>query len=565
MGTDNVSRFSELAPATQARLEGLAETGPPRRSIRSLAETSASGAGLGVEDAADLIAWGRDPQGREEIHAAARAVRERVAGRHVEFIIPVYLTSFCQNDCLYCGYRKGNPLAERVRLGLDEFGRELDLILSWGHRQIELVLSDDPDLVPDGLLPYVELTRRKLAAMGGGLVALCAPVYARDEYQRLRDAGLDWVVEWQETYHQPHFDRWHFLDTPKRHYQDRLDLWDTTIAAGLPRFALGVLLGLYDWRFDVLAVVEHGNYLRRTYGLEPHAVGIPRLKPARGVLASQKPSHFTVSDEDYRLIVSVYHLAFPRSRLFFNTREDYVFNLSLVAGGDLFTVDCETLPGGYLRGHPPGQFSTHSYPPRREVALALEQRGLTCRYLEAETAAVAPAAREASCLAQAAPFDLASWTAEHGQIAQRVDDFEAELGRLTTTPPLHSAAAQHLEGFLKSFATASVEHCRRAESLLARRPDVLGLPGRREFCDYHEHFGVDLDRFRRQIASYQLSADPTVLLMLGSRIVREFRAHLGAEQKLLGDPGGAAASRRMEKANRKSKVESEEASGSDFD
>jgi|SRR5271157_215829 len=528
--------FSGLFPAAQARLEGLLETGQPRRSIASIAETSASGAGLSTEDAAALIAWGRRPEGREEILAAASEVRERVAGREVEFVIPVYLTSFCQNDCLYCGYRKSNPLAERVRLGLDEFGRELDLILSWGHRQIELVLSDDPDLGPDGLLPYVDLTRRKLTATGGGLVALCAPVYTQDEYQRLREAGLDWVVEWQETYHQPHFDRWHFLDTPKRRYEDRLNLWDTTIAAGLPRVALGVLLGLYDWRFEVLAVVEHGNYLRRTYGLEPHAIGIPRLKPARGVLASQKPSHFTVSDEDYRFIVSVYHLAFPRSRLFFNTRENYAFNTSLVAGGDLFTVDCETQPGGYLTGHLPGQFSTHSYPPRREVVLALERRGFSCRYLEAETAIVASPADMAAGQAQTVEFYLESWTSEHEQIKERVDDFEAELGRLKTTPAGHCAAAGHLRGFLKSFASAAVEHCRTAESLLARRSDA---PARREFCGYHERFGVDLDRFDRQIASYELSADPIVLLMLGSRIIREFRAHLCAEEKLLTDFGVA--------------------------
>ena len=178
----------------------------------------------------------------------------------------------------------------------------------------------------------------------------------------LRDAGLEWVVEWQETYHQPHFDRWHVRARPSAISNYRLDLWDRVIAAGIKKIALGPLLGLYDWRFDVLAAIEHGNYLRRTYGLEPHAIGIPRLKPARGVLASQKPSRFTVSDDDYRLILSVYHLAFPRSRLFFNTRENYEMNISMVAAGDLFTVDCDTFPGGYLRSDTPGQFSTHGYP-----------------------------------------------------------------------------------------------------------------------------------------------------------------------------------------------------------
>jgi len=113
---------------------------------------------------------------------------------------------------------------------------------------------------------------------------------------------------------------------------------------------------------------------------------------------------------------------------------------------------------------------------------------------------------------------------------ERVDEFEGELERVKIAPDGHHAAAAHLRGFLKPFATAAIKHCRTAESRLARCADA---PARREFCEYHERFGVDMDRFDRQIASYELSADPVVLLMLGSRIIREFRTHLCAEQELL--------------------------------
>ena len=157
-----------------------------------------------------------------------------------------------------------------------------------------------------------------LDAAGGGVVALCSPVYEQNDYSRLREAGLDWVIEWQETYHRPHFDRWHLPGSPKRQFEFRTDIWDRVLTAGISKIALGVLLGLYDWCYEVLALVEHGNYLRKTYGVEPHALGIPRLKPARGVPASQKPSRYTASDDDFRFIVSLYRLAFPRSRLFFN-------------------------------------------------------------------------------------------------------------------------------------------------------------------------------------------------------------------------------------------------------
>jgi len=523
-----VARFSEVFAPRHHELEVLAATAEPGRSLEELFAAAERG-GLGTEDAASLLAWGRDPARRVEIEAAARKVRANVSGTTVEFIIPVYVTSFCQNDCLYCGYRKSNSLAERIRLSLDDFERQLDLILSWGHRQIELVLSDDPELGPPMLARYLQLTRHKLDELGGGVLAACAPVYDVADYALLREAGLEWVVEWQETYHRPHFDRWHFPGSPKRFYDSRLDLWDRTIAAGLPQIGMGVLLGLYDWRFDVLAVVEHGNYLRRTYQLEPHAIGIPRLKPARGVLASQKPSRFTVSDDDYRFLVSVYHLAFPRSRLFFNTRESYELNISLVAGGDLFTVDCETLPGGYLRTHLPGQFSTHYYPSRKEVVRALAQKGLSYRYFAAETAP--PAAWAAVPVAAAADGKVEAFD----QLRDRLIDWEKSLqglrGNGSAERPEAVAAMRRELDYLK---TVAIDHCRRAENALAI---TAGETGERkaQISDlrlYHERFGVDLDRFERQVASFELSGDPTVLLSVGSRILREFRSHLKEEEEL---------------------------------
>ena len=406
-----MSTFSEVFRVANARIESLAAMTEPVRPVEAIVEAAEARSGLEVADAAALIAWARQPELRTEIHSAAQRVRDKLAPHTVELVIPVYLTSFCQNECLYCGYRQSNALAERVRLSLDEFSRELDLILSWGHRQIELVLSDDPEFGPEVVARYVELTRRKLDGLGGGVVGLCSPVYQREDYVRLRQAGLEWVVEWQETYHQPHFDRWHVTGSPKRDIDYRLDLWDRVIGAGIRKIALGALLGLYDWRYDVLATIEHGNYLRRTYGFEPHAIGIPRLKPARGVLASQKASRFTVSDDDYRLILSLYHLAFPRSRLFFNTRESYEMNISMVAAGDLFTVDCDTFPGGYLRGETPGQFSTHGFPSRREVADVLAARGLKTLYLEPETPQTAPQ-RPSTVV----PPDTRKWQEEHARI-----------------------------------------------------------------------------------------------------------------------------------------------------
>ncbi|HUU14591.1 MAG TPA: hemerythrin domain-containing protein [Terriglobia bacterium] len=532
-----MKRFSEFFASEQQRLEALATITEPSLSVDAIARRAESQGGLETEDAASLLAWGRQPSAREEIHAAAKGLRERLAGKTVEFVIPEYLTSFCQNDCLYCGYRKTNPLAERVRLSLEHYERELDLILSWGHRQIELVLADDAEFGPGQLAPYIALTHRKLQALGEGQVALNAPAYEESDYRRLGDAGVDWVALWQETYHQPHFDRWHFPGSRKRHFEFRLDVWDRAIAAGIKRVALGVLFGLYDWRFDVLALVEHGNYLRRAYGIEPHALGIPRLKPARGVLASQKTSRFTVADDDYRLAVSVYQLAFPRTRLFFNTRETYEFNMSMAAGGNLFTADCETLPGAYLHGRLPGQFSTHAYPPRAEVAERFESMGFTCLYL-APVSAIPPSDKTGSAEPiEERDFDTDRWSGEHQEIRGRLDEWENVLARLPSIPASErQTAAWALRNLLGHFVTMVVEHCRREEkALFATIKDRIEDQSRvTELLRDHERFGIDLDKFARQVTSYELSGDPTVLLTLGGRIIREFRGHLDREDDLFG-------------------------------
>lgn len=531
-----MAKFSKFFASRQDQIEALSVLLEPLRPTEEIIRAAETKGGLEAEDAASLLAWGREPSRRIDIQAGAKRVRDLRADRAVEFVIPVYLTSFCQNDCLYCGYRKSNPLAERVRLSLEEYERELDLILSWGHRQIELVLADDPELRPDQLPPYVELTRKRLAALGGGLIALNAPAYEEADYRLLRDAGLDWVALWQETYHQSHFDRWHSPASPKRQYDFRLDAWDRAIAAGHDRVALGVLFGLYDWRYDVLALIEHGNYLRRTYGSEPYALGIPRLKAARGVLASQKPSRFSVSDEDYQLAVSVYHLAFPRARLFFNTRESYEFNWSMVAAGDLFTVDCETLPGAYLRGRLPGQFSTHAYPPRREVASAFESRGFALRYLASESmprnSGVSEALHEQS---RVKDTEIERWAGEQDEIRARLADLEKTLVQLAAVAASdRQVMATTLRERLKFFETVVVERCRFEESVLFPcLAEHVGDPVQLQYLRAdHERFGVDLDRFERQVASYELSGDPTVLLSLGERMIRELRKHMDREDLL---------------------------------
>ncbi|MBI4464587.1 MAG: hypothetical protein HY647_07775 [Acidobacteria bacterium] len=311
----------------------------------------------------------------EGIERLAHRVKEKVCGRVVSLIIPQYLTSYCQNECVYCAYRVNNPVTPRKRLALSEFERELQMILGWGYRQVELVLADDPDFPVERVAEYVRVARYWMDRAGGGKIAVNGPAYQGAQYRVLAEAGLDWLALWQETYQENPFHKWHQVPSPKAHFWFRVDALDRALRAGIPQVAPGLLFGLADWRLDVLRLIQHCRYLTQQYGKVPYALGIPRLKPALGSPASSKPSRFSVSDLQYRLALAILELALPDSRLFFNTREPLSFNRQVLCGGNLFTVDCSTFPGGYLDPIPAGQFATESYGPRAELVRGLEEAG----------------------------------------------------------------------------------------------------------------------------------------------------------------------------------------------
>ena len=210
---------------------------------------------------------------------------------------------------------------------------------------------------------------------GGGKVAINGPAYHGAQYRLLAQAGVDWIALWQETYRESQFHKWHMVPSPKAHFWFRVDALDRALRAGIPQAAPGILFGLSDWRQDVVRLVQHCRYLADQYGKMPVAVGIPRLKPALGSPGSGLPSRFSVSDLEYRLALATLKLALPHCRLFFNTREPLDFNWRLLCGGNLFTIDCATFPGGYLDPTEAGQFTTESYGRREDLLEVLRAAG----------------------------------------------------------------------------------------------------------------------------------------------------------------------------------------------
>jgi len=299
-----------------------------------------------------------------------RAILARAAERKaalydgcVFIIVPIYVTSVCQEQCLYCNYRAGNKGigVERKRLTDEELEKEaLYLIREKGLRVLELVYSSDPKMRVDTMCRHVELLRELLGAHGGGLVGISAEALEESDYRRLVSAGLCWSVLWQETYDKSRYAELHPGKTPKTNFAHRVDAYERMLAAGIPHVGIGILSGLADWKRDWAMLMLHEEYLRKKYPNGATILGTPRLKLAPGAVLQESP--FTPTRQEFVATIALHNLFSPSTAPFVSTREEWDVCLELARGGGcLFTLNCSTTPGGYSLHHEGCQFTSQSY------------------------------------------------------------------------------------------------------------------------------------------------------------------------------------------------------------
>jgi len=136
-------------------------------------------------------------------------------------------------------------------------------------------------------------------------------------FRKVKEAGIGTYQIFQETYHQETYKKYH-TGGYKRDYDNRLTSLDRAQEAGLDDVGIGVLFGLYDWRFEVLALVRHTNHLEACYNVGPHTISFPRLQSASEYEISPE---WQVSDEDFTKLVAILRLAVPYTGLILTARE----------------------------------------------------------------------------------------------------------------------------------------------------------------------------------------------------------------------------------------------------
>lgn len=284
----------------------------------------------------------------QKVFAAANEVKEKIYGKRMVLFAPLYISDYCINNCRYCGYRRDNKFIRR-RLSWEELEREVRILESLGHKRLAVEAGEDPVHCP---LDYVlEVIRRiyQITGKNGSIRRVNVNIAATtvEEYRELKKAGIGTYILFQETYHRPTYAYMH-PSGPKADYNWHTTAMDRAMEAGIDDVGLGVLFGLYEYKFEVLGLLYHARHLEETFGVGPHTISVPRLRPAKGVSLDKFPH--LVPDEDFKKIVAVIRLAVPYTGMIISTRETPEFRAVLLKLGisQLSAGSC-TGVGGYGR------------------------------------------------------------------------------------------------------------------------------------------------------------------------------------------------------------------------
>lgn len=313
--------------------------------------------GLDNDEVAALLNL-RDEDLIQKLFDAAKFVKEKIYGKRVVFFAPLYVSNHCCNNCLYCGFRHDNKELRRRILTVDEAVKEAEQIMKMGHKRILLVAGEDLKMTS------LDYTRQIIEGIykdkidNGEIRRLnlnLAPL-TTEQFKEVASWGIGTFQVFQETYHPEAYKKMH-PSGPKANYQNRLEVWDRAIEGGIKDFGVGALFGLYDFRFEVLALIEHAKYLMNTYGVGPHTISVPRIEPAEGSSLSEKPP-YTVLDRQFKKIIAVLRLAVPYTGMILTTRETSEMRReALDFGITQVSAGSKVNPGGYTEVDSTGQFT----------------------------------------------------------------------------------------------------------------------------------------------------------------------------------------------------------------
>lgn len=299
--------------------------------VRSIIKKAGQYQGLSAGEVAVLLEV-TDSELLQEMFSTACEVKKAIYGTRIVLFAPLYISSYCVNNCTYCGYRHGNKEQLRRRLSMDEIKEEVEILESLGHKRLAVEAGEDPvncdiDYVVDAIKAIYSVKDGNGSIRRANVNIAATTI---EEYRKLKDVGIGTYILFQETYHRPTYDRLH-PNSIKNDYNWHTTAMDRAMKADIDDVGIGVLYGLYDHKYETVAMFLHAEHLEKDCGVGPHTISVPRLRPASGLSLDDFPH--LVSDDDFDKIVAIIRLAVPYTGMLLSTRESAEHRDKLITYG----------------------------------------------------------------------------------------------------------------------------------------------------------------------------------------------------------------------------------------
>ncbi|CCY47866.1 MULTISPECIES: [FeFe] hydrogenase H-cluster radical SAM maturase HydG [Peptostreptococcus] len=317
----NRMRFEENMKIDRDYVLSLIEgaKGTTDEEIDRILEKAKDKKGLDHSEIAALLEITREDQAQKLFEIAGKIKRD-VYGNRVVLFAPLYISDYCVNNCVYCGYKCKNKFNRR-RLTMDEIRKEVEILEQMGHKRLALEAGEDPVNCPiDYVLESIKTiydTYEKNGVIRRINVNIAATTV--ENYRKLKEAQIGTYILFQESYDEEVYRKMH-PNCIKGDYDYHTTAFDRAMEGGIDDVGAGVLFGLADPKFEVLSLMLHNQHLEKKFGVGFHTISVPRLRPAEGVNLETFPN--LVDDEMFKKIVAIIRLAVPYTGMILSTRED---------------------------------------------------------------------------------------------------------------------------------------------------------------------------------------------------------------------------------------------------
>ena len=333
----------------RATLEYGREHRNDRALIEEILAKAEEGKGISHREAAVLIEV-EDKDIEERIFDIARRLKERIYGNRIVMFAPLYLSNYCVNGCVYCPYHAKNRTIPRRKLTQEEIRREVIALQDMGHKRLALETGEHPLQSPiEYVLESID-TIYSIHHKNGAIRRVNVNIAATtvENYTKLKDAGIGTYILFEETYDRKAYERLHPTG-PKSDWAYHTEAMDRAMLGGIDDVGVGALFGLSNYRYDVVGILMHAEHLEARFGVGPHTISVPRIRPADDIDPKDFPD--AVTDEVFRRIVAVLRIAVPYTGMIVSTRESKRSReLVLDVGVSQLSGGSKTSVGGYAEG-----------------------------------------------------------------------------------------------------------------------------------------------------------------------------------------------------------------------